>query len=300
MLVRFHGRYHVTASLLAYGSRGYVCVTLRRSRYVRWRQALEQVLESERCGTYGFPHCSQTLLLRRVGSLPSKTGPLVCPASNRYQPKLSFPVYFEPSIHFTLPIGNTLVHETTNGAACLVDNQSISNSSQVGAIRGKWAISLCITSRRCGGLVMFIERPRTGRAPRRLGRSRCRPHRRSAARRFQMAHQGAVTATRLGERAHTAQPRDQRQHRRARRRVEIASVGVRSWIACPSPGLYGRGWPAGSHDLVLTGAATVDDPGGVDKLRGSGELRDTPARHFEVSTLKCRRSVNWLCSAAFG
>ena len=30
-------------------------------------------------------------------------------------------MYFDPSIHFTLPIGNTLVHETTNGAACLVD-----------------------------------------------------------------------------------------------------------------------------------------------------------------------------------
>ena len=39
---------------------------------------------------------------------------------------------------------------------------------------------------------------------------------------FQMAHQGAVTATRLGERANAAQIRDQRQHRRARRRVEVA------------------------------------------------------------------------------
>ena len=106
--MRFHGRYHVTGSLLVSRRVNAVTSALRlgRSRYVRWRQALEQVLESERRGTYGFPHCSQTLLLRRVGSLPSKTGPLVCPASNRYQPKLSFPVYFEPSIHFTLPIGN--------------------------------------------------------------------------------------------------------------------------------------------------------------------------------------------------
>ena len=38
---------------------------------------------------------------------------------------------------------------------------------------------------------------------------------------FQTAHQGAVTATRLGERAHASQPLDQRQHRRTRRRVEI-------------------------------------------------------------------------------
>ena len=43
---------------------------------------------------------------------------------------------------------------------------------------------------------------------------------------FQMAHQRAVTAARLGERAHAAQLRDQRQHRRARRRVEIALTAL--------------------------------------------------------------------------
>jgi hypothetical protein len=61
----------------------------------------------------------------------------LCLASNLYQPALSLPVCFEPSIHFTRPIATMSEHDGRNGAACLVCAQSESNKSQVGAMSGK-------------------------------------------------------------------------------------------------------------------------------------------------------------------
>ena len=72
---------------------------------------------------------------------------------------------------------------------------------------------------------------------------------------FQVAHQGAVTATRLGECAHTAQPRDQRQHRRARRRVEVARSALEAGSLAHQPA------------STVEGVGVSQDPGGVDSRR---------------------------------
>jgi hypothetical protein len=62
-----------------------------------------------------------------------------------------------PSIHFSLPTATMSEQLDRYGAACTVDAQSDSNSSHAGAIRSKCSISLCITSRVYGGLVMIAS-----------------------------------------------------------------------------------------------------------------------------------------------
>ena len=57
-------------------------------------------------------------------------------------------------IDFTRPIATMSEQLGRNGTACRVDAQSESKESQLGAIRWKCAISLCINSRLCGGSVM--------------------------------------------------------------------------------------------------------------------------------------------------
>ena len=130
---------------------------------------------------------------------------------------------------------------------------------------------------------------------------------------FQVAHQGAVTATRLGECAHTAQPRDQRQHRQARRRVKIAFAPLKGrTLAHLRPVSVAGGRPARGFRCDLGPRRRGRGRTGVDAWRrhfnpcrwsrsvdGSAAafteastLRvDTwaPIGGVEVSTPKCRR-----------
>ena len=48
-------------------------------------------------------------------------------------------------------------HDGMKGAACLVDAQSVSSSSQVGRVRAKCEIRACISGRVYGGLVMIAS-----------------------------------------------------------------------------------------------------------------------------------------------
>ncbi len=64
---------------------------------------------------------------------------------------------FDPSIHFTRPIGTMSEQWGRNGAAWRVSFQSASNSSHVGAMFWKCVISPCNTSRDQGGLVMIAS-----------------------------------------------------------------------------------------------------------------------------------------------
>jgi len=57
------------------------------------------------------------------------------------------PVSLEPSNHFRRARTTMSEQQGMNGAACRVAAQSKSSNSQVGAMRWKCAISLCITSR---------------------------------------------------------------------------------------------------------------------------------------------------------
>ena len=103
----------------------------------------------------------------RPGRASGRRGRPLCLTSNLYQAWLSLPVCFEPSIHFTRPIVTMSEQWGRNGAACRVDTQSASNSSQVGAMLWKCAISPCITSRDVGrigndriGRAVMVERKR--------------------------------------------------------------------------------------------------------------------------------------------
>ena len=114
---------------------------------------------------------------------------------------------------------------------------------------------------------------------------------------FQVAHQGAVTATRLGERAHTAQPRNQRQHRRARRRIKIAFAPFKGrTLAHLRPVSVAGGRPArgfrcdlGPRPAFVAIALATGRGGGWAR----GVLGDTPVATGRAKRAGCPWDTSW-------
>jgi len=59
-----------------------------------------------------------------------------------------------PSIQRKRPTDTMSVHIGMKGAACLVEAQSVSSSSQVGRLRAKCLISACMSGRVYGGVLV--------------------------------------------------------------------------------------------------------------------------------------------------
>jgi hypothetical protein len=69
------------------------------------------------------------------------TAPSLVAWSKKYHAQLSFPEYWLPGIHFTLPTLTIFLQRLRYGAACMVCIQSPSNSNHVGRILDKCRIS---------------------------------------------------------------------------------------------------------------------------------------------------------------
>ena len=222
----------------AVGARGlrHACVTASRPRWARCRQVSEQNLESDRCGRYALPHCAHQLTARQHRRRPLR----MKPRPDRVSSVETIPCEvllaahgrpFEPAQASHRHDVGTRRHEgrgllgggpvgfeqqPRRQNAREVRDQGVHERARVGRV-GDDRVGVAI---RC-------------RAPRRPGRSRCRRHRRSAARTIPdgaPARRHRSTARRTcAHRADAGSAAAPPRTASDRSRAESA----RSWNACP-------------------------------------------------------------------